>query len=129
MRCRSMERSVGSPCASRTTWACQSLSNKDCTDLLYSVIRVAHIGDFSYGLANQFANLARRREITTGAVGDVGRAITGFEHVFDREFDVTRFLLELCRMAQHPRARGDRAARVRDVLAGNIRRRTVDRFV
>ena len=50
---------------------------------LNGVISVAHVRDLCNCFADQITDLARAREITTGARGDVGCAIAGFKNLIN----------------------------------------------
>src|SRR5215211_4438385 len=93
--------------------------------VLDSVIRVPHVGDLSDGFADHFGKVARSDDVTASTFSNVRSAITGFEHVLDRLFDITRILFQTERMPQHHRRRSNGAARIRAALARDVGRRAV----
>src|SRR5215212_7014683 len=132
MRCRSIYKSAGSPCASRTMCVDQSLSNnvllimKILSD---SVIGVAHVSNLSNSLANHFPKLARSYNPATSPRSNVRCAVAGLEHVLDPEFNVARVLLKTERVTQHHRRGRDRAARIRCAVARDVRRGAMHRLI
>src|SRR6185503_19643165 len=93
------------------------------------MISMPHIRYLGDGLANQLPNLTRRHNIPASSLSDIGRPVTCFEHVLDRELDIARLLFEIERVAQHHRRRSDRTARISSVLTRNVRRRAMHRLI
>ena len=56
------------------------------------MISVPHVSDLGDRFANHFTKVARSHNVTASAMSYVGRAITGFENILDREFNIIRVL-------------------------------------
>src|SRR5262249_37351051 len=86
------------------------------------------VRNFSYRISYPASHVIRVEERPSWR-RNVAGASAIFENLPDRRFHALGLSLESEGMSQHHRHRCDRADRICDLLAGNVRGRSVNRFI